>query len=313
MISGSAATADRFINGKQTDISAFAAVYPFESRFMEIGGHAYHYIDQGNGDPVVMIHGNPTWSFYYRSLISALSPSYRTIAPDHIGCGLSDKPAPEYYSYRLDSRIADLTEFLNRLDITGRITLIVHDWGGMIGSAYAVSNPERISRMIVLNTAAFFPPKDKPIPKRLKIVRDFKLAEPLVLGLNLFSAGALVMASKKGLSRKARAGLTAPYNSWKNRIATLAFVRDIPLDENDPSYETVRQTSAALSRLSAIPMLICWGMRDFVFDSDYLAEWARRFPNAEIHRFPDAGHYVLEDESGKIVQIIREFLQNHPL
>ncbi len=306
-------TADRLINGKKTDLSAFSDLYPFESRFMNIGGYAYHYIDEGRGDPVVMLHGNPTWSFYYRELISALSPSYRTIAPDHIGCGLSDKPDAGRYPYRLSRRISDLTEFLNKLEVNRNITLIVHDWGGMIGSAYAVSYPERISRIIVMNTAAFFPPDGKPIPRRLKMVRDFKPTEILVLGLNLFSRGALFMASKKGLAEKVKAGLAAPYNSWKNRIATLEFVRDIPLDENDPSYDAAAHTDSNLNRISHIPMLICWGMGDFVFDEDYLEEWARRFPTAEIHRFPDAGHYVLEDESRKIVQIIREFLQNHPL
>ncbi len=277
---------------------------------MDLDGLKYHYLDEGAGDPVVMIHGNPTWSFYFRNLVKAVSPQFRAIVPDHIGCGLSDKPDAQTYNYRLKSRADDLEHLLNHLDLKENITLIVHDWGGMIGMVYALRYPERIKRLVIMNTAGFFPPGDKGLPLRLWLVRNIlPFAVPAVLGFNLFSRAALYMASRKGLSKDVRAGLTGPYNSWKNRIATLKFVQDIPVSKKDPSYSLVKNVDENLHKLSDIPMLICWGRHDFVFDSVFLAEWQRRFPHATVHEFSDAGHYVLEDAADEIIPLVRDFLK----
>ena len=281
---------------------------------MDLNGLNYHYLDEGRGEPIVMVHGNPTWSFYFRELVKALSKQYWTIVPDHIGCGLSDKPSPADYDYRLKSRVDNLESLLDFLKIRERITLIVHDWGGMIGMAYALRYPQKIGRLVVLNTAAFLLPANKRIPIRLWLIRNSgPLAALAVLGFNLFAVAALYMASRKGLSREVKKGLTAPYNCWNNRIATLKFVQDIPLNERDPSYGLVKHADDRLDKFAELPALICWGERDFVFDSDYLNEWRRRLPNAEVHCFPDAGHYVLEDAITEIVPLIRNFLNQHPL
>jgi len=299
---------------KPIDISGFRHLYPFTSHYLDLNGLKYHYLDEGEGDPIVMVHGNPTWSFYYRELIKALRGRYRSIVPDHIGCGLSDKPEVSDYDYRLHSRIDDLDNLLDTLTDVEKITLILHDWGGMIGMAYALRHPEKIRRLVVMNTAAFLPPPAKRIPVRLSIIRrSGPLAALAVLGFNLFAVGALFMASEKGLSAEVKTGLTAPYNCWKNRIATLKFVQDIPLAEKDPSYRLVKQVDDQLQTLSKLPMLVFWGEHDFVFDHDYLSEWQRRFPEAEIHRFPDAGHYVLEDVPEKIIPLTQDFLKQHPL
>ena len=297
------------------DISDIKHLYPFKSNYTEIRGIKYHYIDEGSGNPVLMIHGNPTWSFYFRSLIKYLSPEFRAIAPDHIGCGLSGKPDSSDYDYRLKSRVEDIDLFLSRLKLTGRISLILHDWGGMIGMAYAVKNPEKISSVVVMNSAAFFPPdRNMKIPLRLRIIRNTgPFSKIAVLGLNLFAKGALYMASYKGLSKDVKKGLIAPYNSWKNRIAVLKFVLDIPLCEKDPGYTIVKDVEDNIHHLSEIPMLICWGKHDFVFTENYLAEWQKRFPKAETHLFDNAGHYVLEDEPEKISFIIKDFLKRHML
>ena len=106
---------------KPIDISGFRHLYPFTSHYLDLNGLSYHYIDEGEGDPIVMVHGNPTWSFYFRELIKALSPQYRTIVPDHIGCGLSDKPEETDYDYRLHSRIDDLNNLLDTLTIDEKI------------------------------------------------------------------------------------------------------------------------------------------------------------------------------------------------
>ena len=297
----------------EIDISPFKHLYPFQSHYLDLDGLKYHYIDEGKGDPVVMIHGNPTWSFYFRELIRGLSPQFRVIVPDHIGCGLSDIPDESRYDYRLKSRVNNLEALMKSLKVKEKITLVVHDWGGMIGLVFALRHLENIDRMVIMNTSGFLPPTGKRLPFRLRMVKNIKpLATVGVLGLNLFARAALLMASYKGLSKNVKAGLIAPYNCWKNRIATLRFVQDIPLNEREPSYRLVKCVDENLHKLSKIPMLICWGRHDFVFDMAYLAEWKRRFPKADIHVLPDAGHYVLEDEAQKILSLITDFLKKRP-
>jgi cis-3-alkyl-4-acyloxetan-2-one decarboxylase len=298
---------------KPVDMAPFQGLYPFESNYLDRNGLQYHYIDEGEGEPVLMVHGNPTWSFYFRRLIQGLSPGYRTIAVDHMGCGLSDKPDPDQYDFRLSSRIDDLDALVNHLDLDRPITLVVHDWGGMIAMAWAVRHPERIARIVVTNTAAFHPPGKKGLPLRLWLIRYLApFAVPAVLGLNLFARGALFMAPRKRMSRMVRAGLVAPYNSWHNRMATLKFVQDIPMVPGDPGFDIVRKTDTGLHKLANIPMLICWGKHDFVFDMDYFNEWRRRFPNAETHLFENAGHYLLEDEPEVVLATVNDFFNRHP-
>jgi haloalkane dehalogenase len=280
---------------------------------MDLNGLSYHFIDEGRGDPIVMLHGNPTWSFYYRELIKALSSDFRTIVPDHIGCGLSDKPTPKNYDYKLKSRVDDLEALLEKLEANRNITLVLHDWGGFIGMTYALRHPDAIRRLIILNTAAFLPPAGKALPVVLRLIRVLKpLAIPAVMGLNLFAYSALFLASYKPLSKEVRSGLIAPYNCWKNRIATLKFVQDIHMSENNPSYRIVKETDRHLQIFSKLPALICWGKHDFVFDTEYLREWQRRLPRAEVHCFADAGHYVLEDVPREIIRLSKQFLKRHP-
>lgn len=281
---------------------------------MDLDGLKYHYVDEGNGEPVVMVHGNPTWSFYFRELINSLSPQFRTIAPDHLGCGLSDKPDIDDYGFGLENRVDDLEMLLDHLDLGDNITLILHDWGGMIGMAYAVGHPERIRRLVLLNTYAFLPPADYRVPAAGHFIRRAgPLASLAILGFNLFSVGALHLASRKGLAQDVKKGLTAPYNCWNHRIAVLRFVQDIPLSPNDSSYSLAKTVDDKLALFSDTPILICWGEHDFVFNQCFFNEWQRRFPNAEAHRFSDAGHYVLEDVPEKIVPLIQDFLHRHPL
>jgi haloalkane dehalogenase len=279
---------------------------------MKINGLNYHFLDQGSGDPVVMLHGNPTWSFYFRELIKSLSPEFRTIVPDHIGCGLSDKPGIDGYDYRLKSRVDDVETLLDHLGIKQNITLVLHDWGGMIGMAYALRHPERIHRLVIMNTAAFLMPEGKSLPMRLRLIRNIKpFAALAVLGFNIFAVGALFTASYNGLPKDVKSGLIAPYNSWNNRIATLKFVQDIPVREKDPSFRLAKYVDDNLHRLTHIPLLILWGEHDFVFDTDYLSEWQRRFPDAQVKTFKDGGHYVLEDAADRIIPIVKKFLRYH--
>jgi pimeloyl-ACP methyl ester carboxylesterase len=302
------------LKNKPVDISGLRHLYPYESHYLDLNGFKYHYLDEGQGEPLVMVHGNPTWSFYFRELINKLSPQFRTIVPDHMGCGLSDKPDIGSYGFELENRVDDLEMLLDHLDLGDNITLILHDWGGMIGMAYAVRHPERIRRLILLNTYAFLPPADYRVPLAGHFIRRAgPLAALAVLGLNLFSVGALYLASRKGLARDVKKGLTAPYNCWNHRIAVLRFVQDIPLCPDDSSYAHAKTVDDNLSLFSDTPILICWGDHDFVFNHNFLDEWQRRFPKAEVHRFSDAGHYVLEDVPEKIVPLVQDFLQRRPL
>ncbi len=290
--------------------SKWAHLYPAKSHFMEINGHQLHYLDQGQGTPVVMVHGNPTWSFYYRNLFTVLAPNFRCIAPDHIGCGLSAKPATDAYSFQLKDRIADFSLLLEKLDLKEPVTLIAHDWGGMIAMAWAVQNPEKVARIILMNTAAFLPPSGKKLPWQLRLLKRFPgLARFAVLHFNLFAKGASYLAAMQKLPPDVKAGYLAPYNTPHNRLATLRFVQDIPVHPQDPGYDIVRKTGAKLDRLLPHPCLFIWGGRDFVFDRDYFDEWRRRFPHAKAHYFDEAGHYVLEDASEEAISLIKRFLE----
>lgn len=300
---------EKTINGTLTSTRAFDGIYPFESKFMNIRGHALHYIDEGRGKPVVMIHGNPTWSFYFRNLITSLSQNFRAIAPDHIGCGFSDKPDAKTYAYTLESRVIDLETFIKGLNITEKINLVVHDWGGMIGLAFAVRHPEKIDKIIITNTSGFFLPKEKAFPLVLKIIKYVRFfAVPAVLGLNVFARGALYLACENRLSGKVKKGLVEPYNSWKNRIATLKFVQDIPIDEKDQSYAMADHVDRNLKMLSGSNLMFLWGAKDFVFDLTFLNEFKQRFPRAETHVFHDAGHYLFEDKPRETACLINAFL-----
>ncbi len=286
-------------------------LYPFEPHWLTLpSGHRMHYVDEGPRDaPVVlMLHGNPTWSFYWRRLISALRLSHRVIAPDHIGCGKSDKPGDDTYSYRLAQRVEDIEALVEQLGLQG-ITLAVHDWGGMIGMGWAHRHPDLVARLVVLNTAAFPMPSTKRLPASLWLARDTKAGALLVRGFNAFARGATRLAvTRVKLPKEVRDGLCAPYDSWDHRRAVLRFVQDIPLKESDPSFSLVRDVGEHLHQFNDRPVLICWGDRDFVFDDHFLRVWKTALPDAEIHQFPDCGHYVLEDAPEEIEQLVLRFL-----
>ena len=286
-------------------------IYPFAGKYFPLGNLQYHYLDEGSGEPIVMVHGNPSWSIYYRNLVKGLRSSYRCIVPDHIGCGFSDKPDDLSYRYTLQQRIDDLERLIESLHLNN-ITLVVHDWGGFIGMGYAVRHPDKIKRIVVLNTGAFHLPQTKQLPLVLKFCRDSSLATFLIRGFNAFAIGTTwIGCTRKPMSRAIRQAFCAPYNSWANRIAISRFVQDIPLQSGDPSYATLTQIQNRLQLLQAVPMLICWGEQDFVFDRHFLQEWCQRFPAAYVHKFSYGGHYVLEDAADEILKLVQEFLQAH--
>jgi cis-3-alkyl-4-acyloxetan-2-one decarboxylase len=287
--------------------------YPFEPlRFDRGDGIEMSYLDEGTGPAVVMVHGNPTWSYYYRHLVLALRGSHRCIVPDHVGMGLSDKPDDSRYRYTLDSRIDDLDRLLAAVEPERPVTLVLHDWGGLIGLGWALRHPQRVVRLVLANTAGFTMPADKRLPGLLKLGRDSSLGSLLIRGFNAFSAGATRLAVKKPMPAAERRAFTAPYDSWANRIATLRFVQDIPLGPKDPAWATVAEIGRRLPEFADRPALLLWGMQDFVFDHTCLREFRRAWPQAEAHEYAGAGHYVLEDARAEVVAAVKGFLAAHP-
>ena len=279
------------------------AEYPFQTRFCDIGGYQMAYLDEGSGLPVVMVHGNPSWSYLYRNLITGLRDRYRCIAPDHLGCGFSDKP--QDYPYRLANHIDNLEHLLDRLAIA-RCVLVVHDWGGAIGMGWAGRHPERVAGVVVLNTAAF--PADR-LPLRIAVCRWPLLGPFLVRSLNSFARAAIFMAVSRPMRAEVAQGFLAPYDNWFNRIAILRFVQDIPMEDSHPSWSTLLAVEDSLHRLQHRPFLMCWGGRDFCFNDSFYQEWQRRFPLAEAHYFAAANHYVLEDALPEIQPLIDAFVR----
>ena len=274
------------------------------------GGHNLHVLDEGHGRPVVMLHGNPSWSFYYRNLLEELSGNHRVIVPDHIGMGRSDKPDDSTFEYTLNQRVADLESTLEQLGVTSDITLVVHDWGGMIGSSFATRHPERVSRMVILNTAGFGLPKEKMFPWPLWLSRNTPVSALFVRGLNGFVKGtAWIGTTRNKMSNDIKKAYLWPYDSWANRRSVHRFVQDIPLTPKDKTWPVLKQVEADLPKLAAKPMLIAFGLKDLVFDRHFLKGWTDRFPQAEVVRYEDASHYVLEDVGQELWTKIRSFLE----
>ncbi|MEO8670723.1 MAG: alpha/beta fold hydrolase [Tahibacter sp.] len=295
--------------------------YPFSGHHLtHANGLVQHYLDEGprGAPPVLMLHGNPSWSYYWRHLVLGLRDAYRCVVPDHMGMGLSDKPDDNRYTYTLQSRVDDLDALIDHLIATQNApatgwTLVLHDWGGMIGMAWACRRPERVARIVVTNTAGFPNPKARQLPASLRLGRDSKLGEWLILRYNAFARGAARWGVVRPLSPEVRAALLSPYDTPAHRISTLRFVQDIPLGPGDRAWALVAATGEAIAQFADRPMLIAWGKRDFVFDDAFFAEWRRRFPEAEVVAFPDAGHYVLEDAHERLVPFVRKFLDAFPV
>jgi len=295
--------------------------YPFTPKRFEVRpGLSMSYLDEGprEGEIVVMLHGNPSWSYYWRNLVSglsdpALAKRYRCIVPDHIGMGYSDKPSDRDYDYTLQSRIDDLTALLDHLGIAGPVTLAVHDWGGMIGFGWALTHAAQIKRLVITNTAAFPLPTAKKMPWQLSLGRDSKFGAFVIRAFNAFSSGASYQGVETKMPADVRRAYVSPYNNWANRISTLRFMQDIPLHPGDKAWALVEAAGQRLPQFADRPAFIGWGLQDFVFDKHFLAGFTKALPNAQVTAFEDAGHYVLEDKQAELVPAIRNFLDTHPL
>ncbi|MFT6633001.1 MAG: haloalkane dehalogenase [Bacteriovoracaceae bacterium] len=276
-------------------------LYPFKSNFLNLNDNQYHYVDEGTGPVIILVHGNPTWSFYYRDIIKELSKTYRVIVPDHMGCGLSDKP--QNYKYTLEQRIIDLGKLVHHLALD-KYSVLVHDWGGAIGFGHAVKHTESIEKMVILNTAAF---RSKRIPFSIGLCKNKFFGSFLVKYLNGFCLPATFMTTEKPLDKLVKKGYLFPYSTPSNRIAISEFVQDIPLDESHQSYSTLKSIEENLSGLKG-KKLILWGGKDFCFNDEFYNKWREIYPEAEFKYYENAGHYIIEDEKEDSLKMITEFL-----
>jgi haloalkane dehalogenase len=290
-------------------------LYPFRSRAIEFADGRMHYLDEGppisNGDArtecLLFVHGNPTWSFHWRNMIGRLRARYRCVAPDHLGCGLSEKPAR---FLRLDDHINNLCGFIDKLRIE-RLTLVAQDWGGAIGLGAMLRMPQRLERIVLFNTGAFPP---RYIPWRIRACRVPILGRLAVQGGNLFSQAALHMtlARRPRLDPAVAAGYLAPYDSWANRRAVYGFVHDIPANDHHPTWQALAEIERCLPTLSDVPAALIWGMRDWCFRPDCLDRFTSAWPRAEVHRLSDVGHWVIEDAPEETLTIVEAFLAKSP-
>ena len=289
------------------NFDSFKDLYPFTSLYFDLNPYKLHYLDEGEGEVLLFLHGNPTWSFYYRSLIQNFQGRFRCVAPDHIGCGFSDKP--QDYSYTLTTHIDNLEKLVGFLGLKN-ITLMVHDWGGAIGMGLAVRKPELIKRLVLFNTASFL---SMDIPLRIGLCRMPLLGTILIRYLNLFVRGVLRFGLKrrKRLTQNVRAGYLAPYDTFENRIANLKFVQDIPMEQAVPSYSVIQCIERNLKQFDGYPILIIWGSEDFCFNVKFLNKWREIFPRAEVREVYNAGHLVVEDASDEIIPWIEGFLRKN--
>jgi haloalkane dehalogenase len=284
----------------------FGGTFPYEARYTNVGGVRLHYVDEGPRDarPLLMLHGNPTWSYMYRRPIALLSEGgHRCVALDHMGFGRSDKP-PELRRYRLATHIENAAGLLDALDLTD-VTLVMHDWGGPIGIGAALERPERVRALVVMNTWAWELPSF--LPPFLREFRTDGLGEILALAGNL-----LVESIPGGMARREpdppmMAAYRAPFPDYWSRVGTLAFPRDIPLTERDPSAVAMARIQEGLPRLG-LPLLVVWGMRDRVFQPVFIEQWRELAGEARVVELHDASHYVVEDRPDAVASAVDEFI-----
>jgi acyl-CoA synthetase (AMP-forming)/AMP-acid ligase II/pimeloyl-ACP methyl ester carboxylesterase len=280
----------------------FQDLYPFASRFLTLkSGHKLHYVDEGRGPVLILIHGNPTWSFYYRDLIKRLSATCRVIAPDHIGCGLSDHPKGKHF--RAKDRVAHLQELVDHLGIKS-FSLGMHDWGGSIGTSLAANNIPRIEKLVYFNTTLT---ETESLPFFIRISAKPPMGKFITKTTKTFLRLATDVGVGKKLPKRVKQGYMYPYRTNRDRTAIWDFVQDIPFDIDHPTYAGMMEISRAIPELAKKPIKIMWGLKDPCFHHEMLTQLVRLFPNAEVTEFPNASHLVVEDEIDNISRSLEEF------
>lgn len=277
--------------------------YPFKSNFLQLDMGKMHYVDEGNGEPVVMVHGNPTWSFLYRHLIKGLSRNYRCIAIDHIGFGLSDKPAD--WSYYPEDHAKNLNLLIGKLDLKD-ITLIVQDWGGPIGISYAIEKPENVKRLIIMNTW-MWTVKGDPHYERFSSFMGGHVGRFLIKHFNFFVRVVMkkAMGDPSKLTELAHRHYLKALKRPEERKGCWTFPKRI-IDSSDWLDYLWSQRDKIKDKIA----LILWSMKDIAFREQELNRWTSLFSDCKVIRFDGTGHFVQEEKGSELCPVIEEFLRN---
>lgn len=287
----------------------FDGTWPFAPHFQAVQGFQMHYVDEGDGEPVVLLHGEPTWGYLYRKFIEPLAEDYRVIVPDHMGFGKSEGPLDK--PYQLSQHVHNLNELLLELELSD-ITLVLHDWGGPIGLGFATHHPENVKRLVILNTGIGVMKEGTrtwiSALKEQGLYRDFMGNMDANIGTLL--AGGVV--HKEVLTDTVLRAYRAPFPDRESCIGAMAFPLDIPVGDRHPSSGT---TYAILKRLDVLadkPKVQIWGMQDPVFPARVFESWQSRYPDIEVHCIDDAAHFLQEDAPAGIVGIMLDWLARNP-
>ncbi len=275
-------------------------LYPFTHKYARLETGTMHYVDEGEGETLLFVHGTPTWSFLYRDMIQALSKNHRCIAIDHLGFGLSEKP--EKFSGLPEDHAENLASFIEKLDLRD-ITLVVHDFGGPIGLSAGIEHADRIKRVVLMNSWLWATKEIPSVQKIDKLVKGW-LGKLLYLNFN-FSPRVLLrqgFSDKKNLPRDVHNHYLRPFPDRASRKPLLALARALA-----GSSDWYAEQWQRLDRLADKDWLILWGLDDKFLTPDFLARWRERLPYAQVHEF-DCGHFVQEEEAGRSVEAIRDFL-----
>jgi olefin beta-lactone synthetase len=262
-----------------------------------------HYVDEGTGPVVVCLHGNPTWGFLFRNLIARLRQDFRVIVPDHVGCGLSDQPNDVFFTAA--DRIAHLEDLLGQLGV-GRFSLVMHDWGGPIGTGLAVRRPADIERLIYFNTTLA---EMDLLPGMIRRAASPLIGRLLTQHTMRFVKLLTSFGAVHTLPPEIKQGYHSPYRTRDSRRAIWGFVRDIPFGPSHPTAALMDDMVARLPSLAAKPVKIIWGMNDPCFHPGILRHVAARFPQADVVEIPAASHLVLEDAADQSIAAVAAFLQ----
>lgn len=277
------------------------AAYPFTSRFFEVDGARMHYVDEGDGEPIVMVHGTPAWSFLYRDLIKALSGRYRCIAPDHLGYGLSDKPA--HAAYRPEDHARRLHALVEHLRLPP-FTLVVHDYGGPTGLSYAIERPGAARALVLFNTW-MWSLRREPFAQVAGRVAGGPLGALLIRRLNLEARVLFrsVWGDRSKLSADVHRQYVRPFPRPDDRQAMWVLARELLA-----SSEWYESLWSRRESIRDIPALLLWGMKDPIFGPRFLARWQALFTNARTITFPTAGHFVQDEEHDAVALEVARFL-----